>query len=99
MLDLIDLDDPGILTLIAGLENYDPSTSTEIGSKLRILNTFLGRAYERHYPLIQKGNIGMAFQQEFGLYPTAKARKKRKKETSRAVPMELEKALRLMEQS
>jgi|ETNvirenome_6_85_1030632.scaffolds.fasta_scaffold07050_2 hypothetical protein len=99
MLDLIDLDEPGILTLISGLENYDPSTSTEIGSKLRILNTFLGRAYERHYPLIQKGNIGMAFQQEFGLYPTAKARKKRKKETSRAVPMELEKALRLMEQS
>ena len=96
MLDLVDLDEPSILTLITGLENYDPSTSTEVGAKLRILNTFLGRAYERHIPQLKKGRVGWAIQQEFGLYPTAKARKK-KKSNARAVPMELERALRLME--
>jgi len=76
MLDLIDLDDESLLTLIAGMEEHDPSTSTELGSKLRILNTFAARAYERHYPAIAGGKIGFALQQELALYPTPEARKR-----------------------
>ena len=76
MLDLIDLDDESILTLIAGMEEHDPSTSTELGSKLRILNTFAARFYERHYPAIAGGKVGFALQQELALYPTSEARKR-----------------------
>jgi hypothetical protein len=108
MLDLIDLDDDSLLTLIAGMEEHDPSTSTELGSKLRILNTFLGRAYERHYPAFRSGNIGFAFQQELALYPTAEARKrerkrrklekKKKKQQARQIPVGINQALMALQQ-
>ena len=76
MMDLLDLDEDSILTLITGLEKYDPSNqSTEVTKKIRILNTFAGRAFERHIPQLQKGRLGWAIQQELGLYPTAEARK------------------------
>jgi len=101
MLDLIDLDEPGLLTLIAGLEQYDPySNSNDVTKKIRILNTFAGRAWERHIPQIKKGRVGWAIQQELGLYPTAEARKaqrKVKKIRKQILPPEIEKALRQLE--
>ena len=67
MLDLVNLDEPSILTLITGLEQYDPyASSSDVNKKIRILNTFAGRAWERHIPQLKKGRIGWAVQQEFG---------------------------------
>lgn len=94
MLDLIDLDEESILTLITGLEQYDPSNqSSVVSKKIRILNTFAGRFTERHIPQLQKGRIGWAIQQELGLYPTAEARKTQKA-VKDALPPELEQALK-----
>ena len=97
MMDLIDLDDDSVLTLIAGLEKYDPyKSSSDTTKKIRLLNTFLGRALERHIPQLQKGRIGWAVQQELGLYPTAEARKAQrrvKKLRKQIVPADIEKAL------
>ena len=101
MLDLIDLDDPSLLTLITGLEQYDPyANSGDVTKKIRILNTFAGRAWERHIPQIKEGRVGWAIQQEFGLYPTAEARKAQKqvkKIRKQILPPEIEKALRQLE--
>jgi hypothetical protein len=59
MLDLIDLDDESILSIITGIDEYDPSSqSTDLTKKLRILNTFLGRAVERHIPQMREGRVG-----------------------------------------
>ena len=104
MTDLVSLDDDSILTIISGLEANDPSTSTEVGRKLKILNTFLGRAYDRHYPSIRGGQVGFALQQEFGFYPTSESRKrnrKAKKEkkirgSKRTLPMNIEMSLRAL---
>ena len=90
MMDLINLDEDSLFTLITGLEQYDPTNrSTVISKQLRILNTFAGRVYERHIPQLQKGRIGWALQQELGLYPTAEARK-----IQRMVGLEAEKKKR-----
>jgi len=98
MMDLIDLDDDSVLTLIAGLEKYDPyKSSSDTTKKIRLLNTFLGRALERHIPQLKKGRIGWAIQQELGLYPTAEARKAQKrvkKLRKQIVPADIEKALK-----
>jgi len=100
MLDLIDLDEDSLLTLIAGLENYDPNKqSTDVTRQIRILNTFLGRAVERHIPQILEGRIGWAAQQELGIYPTAEARKKKrmaKELLSSVMTPEMEQALSLL---
>ena len=80
MTDLVSLDEDSILTLISGLEANDPSTSTDFGRKLKILNTFAGRAYERHWPSVRGGQVGFALQQEFGFYPTPEARKAKREE-------------------
>jgi len=97
MMDLIDLNDDSILTLISGMEKYDPyKSSSDTTKKIRLLNTFLGRALERHIPQLQKGRIGWAVQQELGLYPTAEARKAQKrvkKLRKQIVPADIEKAL------
>jgi hypothetical protein len=102
MMDLIDLDEDNLLTLVAGLENYDPyKASSDVSKKLRILNTFLGRAYERHIPQLRKGRIGWSVQQELGLYPTAEARKAKKradKLRKQLVPSEIEQALKALGQ-
>ena len=103
MFDLINLDDDSLLTIIAGMEEHDPSTSTELGAKLRILNTFLGRAYERHYPAIASGRLGFALQQELALYPTSEARKrgrdakKKKKQKSNIQNMGIQDSLSLLQ--
>ena len=101
MLDLIDLSEPSILTLITGLEGHDPyANSSDISKKLRILNTFAGRAYERHLPQLRKGRIGWALQQELGLYPTAKSRKAQKrvdKATKKILPPDIERALKQLQ--
>ena len=103
MMDLIELDDDGLLTLITGLENYDPNNqSTDISKKIRILNTFLGRFTERHLPQILEGRIGWAAQAELGLYPTAEARKKQraaKQVLSDALTPEMEQALAMLSKS
>ena len=102
MMDLIDLDEDSLLTLVAGLENYDPyKGSSDVSKKLRILNTFLGRAYERHIPQLRKGRIGWSLQQELGLYPTAEARKAKKKADKlrkQLVPSDIEQALKALGQ-
>ena len=103
MLDLVDLDEQSLLTLITGLEQYDPyAQSSDVTKKIRILNTFAGRAWERHIPQLQKGRVGWAIQQELGLYPTAEARKTKKRATKlrkQILPPEIERALRQLEQS
>ena len=97
MLDLINIDEESLLALLSGLEKYDPSTqSTGLSKKIRILNTFLGRAVERHIPQMKKGRVGWAVQQEFGLYPTAEARKAQKvaeKAVEQILPPEIAAAL------
>jgi len=103
MMDLIDLDEDSLLTLFSGIERRDPDiTSDDTSKKLRILNTFLGRFVERHLPLIAKGgmSIGVAAQQELGIYPTAAARKRQKKLQrirAAAIPSEIELALQQLE--
>ena len=101
MLDLINLDDDSIIAMYAGLEKYDPSThGTDTTRKLRLLNSFLGRLTERHIPQLKEGRIGWAFQQEFGLYPTAEARKKQrvmKKARKAILPEGVEDVLTKME--
>ena len=103
MLDLIDLDDDSILSIITGMDEYDPSSqSTDLTRKLRILNTFLGRAVERHIPQMREGRVGWALQQEFGLYPTKEARETKKeadKMRAKILPPEIEKALRQLEKT
>jgi hypothetical protein len=101
MLDLINLDDDSILTLISGMEKYDSNNqSTDLSKKLRILNSFAGRLVERHIPQIMEGRIGWAVQQELGLYPTAEAKKKQRKAKKLAkasMPPEIAQALRQLE--
>ena len=101
MLDLIDLDDDSILSVLTGMEKYDPSSqSSDITRKLRLLNTFLGRATERHIPQLMEGRIGWSVQQELGLYPTAEARKiqrETQKLRKQILPPEIEQALRALE--
>jgi hypothetical protein len=101
MLDLIDLDDDSIFSVLTGMEKYDPSSqSSDITRKLRLLNTFLGRATERHIPQLMEGRIGWAVQQELGLYPTAEARKiqrETQKIRKQILPPEIEQALRALE--
>ena len=101
MLDLINLEEGDYLTLISGLEKYDPyAQSSDITKKIRLLNTFAGRAVERHIPQLMEGRIGWAVQQEFGLYPTAKARKakkKLKKARKEILPRDIEAALQQLE--
>ena len=92
----MDLDEDSILTIISGLEDYDPyMASSDITRKIRLLNTFLGRAYERHLPQLKEGRIGWALQQEVGLYPTSEARKLKKKvqKASKQIPYEISEAL------
>jgi len=102
MMDFIDLDDDSILTIISGLENYDPHmSSSDITRKIRLANTFLGRAYERHIPQLRKGRIGWTIQQELGLYPTAEARKAKKKADKlkkQLIPSDIQQALKALGQ-
>ena len=105
MLDFINLDEGGLAAKITGMEKYDPSTqSTKATQILRLLNTSLGRATERHIPLIfgdKPGmGLGVALQQEFGLYPTAEKRKQQKvykKARAKILPKDIEKALQALE--
>ena len=102
MMDLIDLDDDSLLTIISGLEDYDPyMADSDVTRKIRLANTFLGRAYERHIPQLRKGRIGWSLQQELGLYPTAEARKAKKKADKlrkQLVPSDIEQALKALGQ-
>ena len=101
MMDFINLDEDGLLAKISGMEKYDPNTrSSKTSQALRILNTAAGRAYERHLPQLLKGRLGWALQQEFGLYPTAEARKRQKavrQATEKILPKDLELALQALE--
>ena len=100
MMDLWDLDDDNIFTIMFGLEDYDPYMSdSDIGRKIRLLNTFAGRAYERHIPQLKKGNIG--WQQELGLYRTAEARKAQRKADrlkKQLIPSDIQQALKALGQ-
>ena len=102
MMDFIDLDDDSIFTIISGLEDYDPyMADSDVTRKIRLANTFLGRAYERHIPQLRKGRIGWSLQQELGLYPTAEARKAKKKADKlrkQLVPSDIEQALKALGQ-
>ena len=103
MMELINIEDDDLWSLFHGLEKRDPSnTSTSFTRKLRILNTFGGRFAERHLPLISGGGMGLgvAAQQEVGLYPTAAARKRQKKlqrMRENVMPENIEEALRSLE--
>jgi hypothetical protein len=101
MLDLGGLDDDSLFTLISGMEKYDANNqSTDLSKKLRILNSFLGRVFERHIPQVMEGRIGWAVQQELGLYPTAEAKKrqrKAKKLAKASLPPEIAQALKQLE--
>ena len=83
------------------MEKYDPNTrSTKTSQGLRILNTAVGRAYEQHIPQLLSGRIGWPLQAEFGLYPTAEARKRQrivKEAREKILPKDLELALQALE--
>ena len=101
-LEFVNLDDDSALTLMLGMQEYDLNThSTDLSKKLRLMNSFLGRAIERHYPQIAKGNLGWAVQQELGLYPTKEAKeiqKTAKKIRKRVLPTAVERSLRKLEE-
>jgi len=101
MFDFINTDEDGLLAKISGMEKYDPNTrSTKTSQALRILNTAVGRAYERHIPQLKKGKLGWAVQEEFGLYPTKEARQKQKKlekATKKILPEDIALALQALE--
>ena len=101
MMDFINLDEDGLLAKISGMEKYDPNTrSSKTSQALRILNTAAGRAYEQHIPQLLSGRIGWPIQAEFGLYPTAEARKRQKVQRAareKILPKDLELALQALE--
>jgi len=102
MLDVVNLDDDSLLSIITGMQEYDlNSQSTDFTKKLRLLNGFAGRLVERHIPQINEGRIGWAIQQELGLYPTKEAKeiqKTYKKVRKRVLPSNVEKSLRMLEE-
>ena len=102
MMDVVNLDEDSLLTIITGMQEYDlNSQSTDLTKKLRLLNGFAGRLIERHIPQINEGRIGWAIQQELGLYPTKEAKeiqKTYKKARKRVLPSGIEKSLQLLEE-
>jgi len=102
MMDLIDLDEDSIFTLITGMEKYDrDNQSTDLTKKIRILNSFAGRLTERHWPMMSTGHWGMAAQQELGLYPSAEMRRKQKKlrrMRKKVIPSQIENVLSSLEE-
>jgi len=102
MLDLIDMDDDSRIALIGGMEKrFEGSDNDDLARKIRLLNTFAGRAVGRHIPQLTKGRIGWSIQQELGLYPTAESRKIQKqtqKVRSKILPEDLEEVLKMIEQ-
>ena len=102
MMDVINLDRKSLLTVVAGLEEYDRNNkSTDLSKKIRLLNSFAGRTMERHWPSISKGQIGWAVQQELGLYPTAerkKQQKKMKRIRKQVIPKDIDTVLRSLEE-
>jgi len=102
MMDVINLDRKSLLTVVAGLEEYDRNNkSTDLSKKIRLLNSFAGRTMERHWPSISKGQLGWAVQQELGLYPTAerkKQQKKMKRIRKQVIPKDIDTVLRSFEE-
>ena len=102
MLDVINLDEDSLLSIITGMQEYDlNSQSTDLSKKLRLLNGFAGRMVERHIPQISQGKIGWAVQQELGLYPTKEAgkiQKTYKKARKKILPSGVESSLRMLEE-
>ena len=102
MLDVINLDEDSLLTIVTGMQEYDlNSQSTDLTKKLRLLNGFAGRLLERHIPQLNEGRIGWAVQQELGLYPTTEAKdiqKTYKKARKRVLPAGVERSLRMLEE-
>ena len=102
MMDVINLDEDSLLTIITGMQEYDlNSQSTDLTKKLRLLNGFAGRLIERHIPQINEGRIGWAVQQELGLYPSKEAKqiqKTYKKARKKVLPSEIERSLRMLEE-
>jgi hypothetical protein len=102
MMDVINLDEDSLLTIVTGMQEYDLNQqSTDLSKKIRLLNGFAGRVIERHIPQINEGRIGWAVQQELGLYPTKEAKeiqKTYKKTRKRVLPSNIEKSLRMLEE-
>tara|TARA_R100001082_G_scaffold42170_1_gene22450 strand:- start:1248 stop:4007 length:2760 start_codon:yes stop_codon:yes gene_type:complete len=102
MLDVVNLDEDSLLTIITGMQEYDLNTqSTDLSKTIRILNGFAGRLIERHIPQINEGRIGWAIQQELGLYPTKEAKeiqKTYKKVRKKVLPQGIERSLRMLEE-
>ena len=101
-MDVVNLDEDSLLTIITGMQEYDLNQqSTDTSKKIRLLNGFAGRLIERHIPQINEGRIGWAVQQELGLYPTKEAKEKQKtykKARKRVLPSNIEKSLRMLEE-
>ena len=99
--DLINSDEDGWYTILTGMERLDSHVNTkDWKKKIRLLNSFAGRAIDRHIPQLAKGRI-WALQSEFGIYPTAKARKmqkKRKKLQKQLIPKEINDVLKAIEE-
>ena len=69
-LDVLNADFEGMTDMLIGIDRYTNDTNlSDSGRKIKILNTFAQRAVDRHIPMLMKGHIGMAGQQELGLYP------------------------------
>ena len=98
--DLVNTDEDGWYTILTGMERLDPHVNTKDWKKrIRILNSFAGRLFDRHIPQLSKGRL-WALQSEFGMYPTAEARKmqkKRKKLQKKIIPKEINDVLKALE--
>ena len=58
MMDVINLDEDSLLTIVTGMQEYDLyQQSTDLSKKIRLLNGFAGRVIDRHIPQINEGRI------------------------------------------
>lgn len=79
LMELWKMDEDGFLQLAVGYNDYGKATNDQkLYALLRILNTQLGRATYGSLPLLTSGHMGMALQQEIGLYSTSKVKEVRK---------------------
>ena len=75
LFELWNIDDDGLLGLIAGYEDTAMKTGDRrTYEKVRLLNTALARILFRTGPQLMQARLGWALQSELGLYPTKEAR-------------------------
>lgn len=97
LFDVINWEEDSMMSLLAGYQDYSNTSGDHRAYHVvKTLSTALGRTGFRTLPQMLEGNLGSAMQYELGLYPTAEARK-RKKKLKKSLPPELLKSLEQLE--